>query len=56
MGGLTALAVLVLIGFLLTYAHSHRADGRTSAIWDCGQDDCRYRNRAMHRHPASPSA
>lgn len=50
MGGLIALLVVVLVGVLVSYAHSHRADGKLSAVWDCGQQDCRYRNRSMHRH------
>lgn len=44
----------LLIGFMLliTYAHGPgRADGKPKAVWDCGDADCRYRNRAMHKHP-----
>jgi hypothetical protein len=53
MAVLIGLMVFVAVGLLITYAHSHRADGKASAVWDCGDATCHYRNRAMHRHPAS---
>lgn len=53
LGGIIALAAFFLVGIVITYAHSHRADGKPSAVWDCGDETCRYRNKSMHRHPAS---
>lgn len=54
MGGVIAVAGLFAFMAFMAYAHGPgRADGKTKAVWDCGIDSCRYRNRNMHKHPAS---
>lgn len=45
------LLALLIIWFVMTWAHTHTADGRPPAVWNCGREDCKYRNRTNHRHP-----
>jgi hypothetical protein len=42
--------VLAVVGAFFAYVHTHRADGREPAVWDCGRDDCSHRNRNTHYH------
>lgn len=54
LAGFLGLALFVGFVILITYAHGPgRADGKTKAVWDCGIDGCKGRNRYMHKHPAA---
>jgi hypothetical protein len=46
------IVLLVLVMAYFAWVQSHPADDRTPAVFNCGREDCKYRNRVNHRHQA----
>jgi hypothetical protein len=44
------LVILTGITLLVVIARAWPAGNRTSAVFDCGVEGCRYRNRTNHHH------